>query len=107
MGRVAEGRRAAARRRMRRNRAGMLVITMVVCVLFVVLFAAGLRMRKQILANDLRRQELQEAIAAEEDRADKAEDVRAYMQSEEFIRKTAHEKLGLVGEDEVIFVPSN
>ena len=105
MGRSRKRRSAAARERARRNRTGMITITFVVSILFVVLLFQGIRMKKQIVENDIRQQELQSAIAAEERRYEAADEARAYLETEEFIKDTAHDRLGLVEDDEIVFKP--
>ena len=81
----------------------MLVIMFVVCVLFGILCVQEWRMREQIRRNDAVTMELTEQIAAEQERAANADQHREYVQSEEFIKKTAREKLGLVEEGEILF----
>ncbi len=101
--------RKRRRRRARRsqNRTGMRVITFVVIVLFAVLLLEGLKLRSEIIANDEEQQELLIAISEETERSERADEARAYLRSEEYIKQTAHEKLGLVEENEIIFKEKN
>ena len=91
------------RSRAARNRRGMFVIMFVVCVLFGILCVQEYQMRAQIRENDAVTRQLSEQIAYEQERAENADAQREYMQSEEFIKKTAREKLGLVEEGEILF----
>ena len=94
---------SAAAMREKRNRRGMMIITFVVCILFAVLLVSGIRMQRRIIENDNRQMELRSQIAEEEQKFAEAEDYREYVQSEEFVKETAHDKLGLLEDDEVIF----
>ena len=60
-------------------------------------------MDREIDANEARRVELEEAIASEEARTESIESLREYMQSEEYIRQAAKDRLGLVESGEVVF----
>ena len=64
----------------------MLMILLVVCILFVALFIGGYRLNKKIDA----------ALATKSELED-------YMQTDEYIREVAREKLGLVDEGDIIF----
>ncbi len=81
----------------------MFVIMVVVCVLFAVFLIRGIRLRSELVEGDETRMELLREIAAEEERSERADEARAYMESEEFIKQTAREKLGLIAPDEIIF----
>lgn len=87
----------------RENRAAMFLITLVVCLLFVVLLLEGHRLSQRIDANELHRQELEEAIGEEAMRTESIESLREYMQSDEYIRQAAKDRLGLVESGEVVF----
>ena len=94
------------RRRARRpggNRAAMILITAVVCLLFVVLAYKDYQLNKRIEANMLRRAALEAEIEEERARTDTILKMRDYMESDEFIREKAKERLGLVDEEEIIF----
>ena len=99
-------RRNAKRLERRRNRLGMLVITFVVCLLFFVLLSEGVRLRAQIVTNDEETQMLQDAIAAEKERADGMDSIREYVESEEFIKETARLRFGLVEDGDILFRPA-
>ncbi|MBQ6376076.1 MAG: septum formation initiator family protein [Lachnospiraceae bacterium] len=101
------GRKRRRRSRINReNRAAMLAITAVVCFLFVVLAIEGFRLNRKIDANEARRMELLSEIEEEELRTTEIEGLRERMQSEDYIKEAAKEKLGLVEDGEVIFKPA-
>ncbi len=103
------GTAAARKKRKRRsrvsreNRVAMLAITFVVCLLFAVLTAEGVRLNRRIDTNEARRQELLGEIAAEELRTEEILKLRASMQTDDFVRQAAKERLGLVEDNELIF----
>lgn len=104
MSRARAGRkRRSSKRAGRDNAAAMIAITLIVCFLFAVLFFQGMSMDREIDANEARRVELEEAIASEEARTESIESLREYMQSEEYIRQAAKDRLGLVESGEVVF----
>ena len=103
MGKKKKRGRSAHARRARRNRLGVLVITAVVAILFVVLLFQDRKLRYQIIENDNVRQALENEIAAEQERFEAADELREYVLSEEYIKETAHDKLGLYEENEIVF----
>ena len=98
--------RSSRRRRSVRTRRGLMIITVAVCALFIVLSVQGIRMRAQIVENDITRQQIVSALEEEEERRRASDEARAYISSEEFIRNTARSRLGLVDKDEIIFKPA-
>ena len=98
------------RRRARRNgrsRMGMSVITFVVLLLLAVFLIEGISLRQRFIANDEEKQSLMSAPAEEDERSTRADEYREYLKSEEYIKQVAHEKLGLVEADEIIFKERN
>ena len=85
------------------NRAAMILITVVVCLLFAVLAYKDYQLNKRIEANLLRKAALEAEIEEERGRTGTILDMRDYMESDEFIREKAKERLGLVDEEEIIF----
>ena len=78
------------------NRAAMIAITFVVCLLFIVLLAKGVQLKQRIRANDETREQLEEQIKEEKARTGEIEDLKEYMQTNEYIRQVAKNVLGLV-----------
>lgn len=85
------------------NKIAMLCITFVVCVIFVVLMMQGASLRDKI--NEYREKEetISTQIEAEQERTEDIEDLKEYMESDEYAEETAREKLGLVKENEIVF----
>ena len=104
MSRKRSKRRRGKRTRIsRENAAAMLAIMVVVSLLFAVLIIEGLRLNQRIDANELHRQELEEQIEMEKLRTESIESLREYMQSDEYVKQAAKERLGLVESGEVVF----
>ena len=85
------------------NRAAMIAITFVVCPLFIVLLAKGVQLKQRIRANDETREQLEEQIKEEKARTGEIEDLKEYMQTNEYIRQVAKNVLGLVEDGDIVF----
>ena len=85
------------------NRIGMIVILVVVAVLISVMLMQSRGLKKKITAYQASNQILEEQIRVEEDRAEDLKALPEYVNSDEFVEKTAREKFGLVYEDEIIY----
>ena len=70
-------------------------------VVFVVV--ASLSLRASNANKQARIQELEDAIAEEEERALEIEEYEKYVQTKKYAEEVAKDKLGLVYEDEIIF----
>ena len=84
-------------------RSTMLMILLVVCILFLALFVGGFRLEKKIDSALAVQKELNEKIENERTRTEEIADLEEYMNTDEFIREIAREKLGLVDEGDLIF----
>ena len=78
----------------------MMMILLVVCILFAALFIGGYRLNKKIDSALATKAELEDQIKDEEARKEELEE---YMNTDEYIREVAREKLGLVDEGDIIF----
>ena len=85
------------------NRAAMIAITFIVCLLFVVLLAKGVQLKQRIRANDEMREKLEEQIKDEKARTGEIEDLKEHMQTNEYIRQVAKNVLGLVEDGDIVF----
>lgn len=92
-----------AAKRIRKNNTAMLIILMVVVALMIALFVQGKRMTNRIALNESRIQELTLQTEKEEQRTEEIRELEDYMQSQEYIEKTAKDKLGLVKDGEMLF----
>lgn len=98
---------AKRRRPSKSNRRGMIAIAGMVAVLLVVLLVQRQGLASQNAEYESRKAELSQQLKDEEVRAGEIEKLKDYVNSTEFIEKTAREKLGLVYEDEIIFKAEN
>lgn len=87
----------------RHNQRGILAISGVVAFLLVVLLVQSQRLTVKNNAYQVQKAELEQQIKDEEIRAVEIENLKDYVDSDEFIEKMARDKLGLVYEDEIIF----
>ena len=94
--------RRVAFRGKRQNRLGMFLVSVVVVMLLVVYVNSFLLKQKQDTYKE-REAELDELIAAEEQRTTELEELRKYTQTQAYIEEVAKEKLGLVKEGEIVF----
>ena len=88
----------------RRNRPAMVLIVVVVIVLTLVLFVSGNLMQKEIAENDARQTQLEEEMKAEQARTKSIVSYGEYMQTDEYIREAAKDQLGLVDENDTVFI---
>lgn len=95
-------RRSAFRKR-RQNRLGMLCVSVVVCMLFVVLMIGRIGLKEKQAAYIKREEALQAQIEEEEKRVEELVEYEKYTKTAKYVEEVAKEKLGLVYEDEIIF----
>jgi len=105
----------SAKRRRRRNRqekvyrhshrVSIVLVIVVLLVLGAVLWGNSTTLRARYQAYRQQATELQAQIELQERRAKEIEDYAEFIQSDEFIRQIAEEKLGLVDPNEIIFRP--
>ena len=101
---IKNSRKAAAARR---NKRTIVVITAVVCALMAVLMIQGQSLRSRLAANESREEQLQQQIDEENQRTEDIDELKKYMESDEYAEKTAREKLGLVKDGEILFKESD
>lgn len=82
----------------------MILISIVVIVMTIIVGYSVHEMKKELKAKDERIEQLDELIAEEEERKEEIEDYKEYVETDEFVEDTAREKLGLVHEDEIVFI---
>ncbi len=102
----ARAQKKASGRRKRINirlRAGMLGITLVVCLLLVTFVIKGRSLQAKIISNEQKIAQLDDDIEAEEARTGEIEALQEYMTSDEYVEKIAKEKIGLINDDEILF----
>ncbi len=95
--------RRVAFRGKRQNRLGMFLVSVVVVMLLVVVSVNSVLLKQKQDTYREREAELDELIAAEEQRTTELEDLRRYTQTQAYVEEVAKEKLGLVKEGEIVF----
>lgn len=95
--------RRVAFRGKRQNRLGMFLVSVVVVMLLVVVSVNSFLLKQKQDTYKEREAELDELIAAEEQRTAELEELRKYTQTQAYIEEVAKEKLGLVKEGEIVF----
>ena len=90
----------------KKSRTTELSITVVLCCLVAVLTVKGISFQQKVNANASRLSSLDSQIEEEKQRTDDITALKEYMQTDEYIEKTAREKLGMVKDNEILFKES-
>lgn len=85
------------------NKTAMISVILVASVLSVSLIARSYALEEKIGEYKSQRKEVKAEISKEEQRTKEIEALKEYMQSDEYVKQAAREKLGLVEGDEIIF----
>jgi len=91
------------RRTRRRNRNGMVIIACVVLVFCIVLMYNSAKLNDKLSADRTSIEELQSQIDEQTEMKAALEEKSDYMNSDEYYKELAREKLGLAGSDDIIF----
>lgn len=75
-----------------------------VSLVTVFLLAKGVMQQPQITENKEKIEELNSQIAQQEQKIDNLEELKSKVNTDEYIEKVAREKLGLIKENEILFV---
>ena len=95
--------RRVAYRKRRQNKFGMFLVFLVVIMIGVVVAVRSVDMKATRAENRQREAELQDQIAAEQERAEEIEEMEKYSETLGYTEDVAKEKLGLINEGEIIF----
>lgn len=95
--------RRAAYRKRRQNKFGMFLVFLVVIMIGIVVAVRSVDMKATLAENRQREAELQEQIAAEQERTEEIEEKEKYAETLGYTEDVAKEKLGLINEGEIIF----
>lgn len=95
------------RRRIKKRRQNMAVVGFVVLLLCGMITFKKVELNAKALNYKQQLAELRQEKQTEKKRAEQLEDYKEYIKSQEYIEKTAREKLGLVYPDEIIFRAEN
>ena len=85
------------------NHLGMLAIALVVLVLLGVLMLQSKGLESRLAVYDAKAATLEQAIEDEKARTEEIEELKKYMQTDEYVEQIAREKLGLVKDNEIVF----
>jgi cell division protein DivIC len=91
----------------RQNRFSVTLVIIVVILLAVVLGVGKYNNRKKLAEYEKQKEQLAAQIESEQERATEIEEYEKYTKTKKYAEEVAKEKLGLVGEDEIIFKSEN
>ncbi len=90
----------------KKSRTTELSITVVLCCLVAMLTVKRISLQQKVNTNASRISSLDSQIEEEKQRTDEITALKEYMQTDEYIEKTAREKLGMVKDNEILFKES-
>lgn len=101
------GGRAARKRRssFRRHRKSVFMICAVLICLSGVLAAGSVKLHAKNTRYKVQEEELAQQIEEQKERADEVKEFEEYVKTDDYIKDTAEDKLGLVDPNEIIFKP--
>ena len=91
------------KKRNQQNLIAMCSVTFVMMILVIALMVGSHSLSAKIDGYKVQKQEVCDKIEEEQKRTEEIDQLKEYMQSDEYAREVARNKLGLVGEDEIIF----
>lgn len=95
--------RRVAFRKKRQNRLGMICVSIVVIMIFVVIMVKSTELKAKQEAYVKKAEALQLQIEAEEARTQELIEYEKYTKTAKYVEEVAKDKLGLVYKDEIIF----
>lgn len=95
--------KARKQRRKRHNRSGMAVIACVVCIFCIVLIYNSVQLKNKLSEAQTSANQLQVQIDEQTELKTALEEKQNYMNSEEYYKELAREKLGLAGSNDIVF----
>ncbi len=95
------------KRNQKRSRTSMFAIGIVVTLLLATLIFQEHSLRGRLQVYNTEEEELQAQIEQEEARTGEIDELREYMQTDDYAEEVAREKLGLVKEGEIVFEEEN
>ena len=91
--------------RLRQHKRSVLLICMILVALSGVLAVSSIRLHAKNAQYKAQEEELERQIKEEEQRAKEVEEFEEYVKTDDYIKETAEEKLGLVDPNEIVFKP--
>ncbi|HIZ12768.1 MAG TPA: septum formation initiator family protein [Candidatus Mediterraneibacter stercorigallinarum] len=92
--------------RLRQHKRSVLLICMILVALSGVLAVSSIRLHAKNAQYKAQEEELERQIKEEEQRAKEVEEFEEYVKTDDYIKETAEEKLGLVDPNEIVFKPA-
>ena len=81
----------------------MLSITFVVAILFIAMMTQSISVEKQLSQYQQELEELDNKMTEETERTKEIDDMKEYMETDEYAEEVAGDKLGLVKDNEIVF----
>lgn len=81
----------------------MLSITFVVAILFIAMMTQSISVEKQLSQYQQELEELGNKMTEETERTKEIDDMKEYMETDEYAEEVARDKLGLVKDNEIVF----
>lgn len=81
----------------------MLSITLVVAILFIAMMTQSISVEKQLSQYQQELEELDNKMTEETERTKEIDDMKEYMETDEYAEEVARDKLGLVKDNEIVF----
>ncbi|MDD3362485.1 MAG: septum formation initiator family protein [Hespellia sp.] len=91
---------------LRRHKRSIFLVSTVVLLLTVVVFAKSVTLQAQNKEYTKRTAELQSQIDEEKQRTEEISALKEYITSDEYVKEIAEDRLGLVNPNEIIFRPA-
>ena len=81
----------------------MLSITFVVAILFIAMMTKSISVEKQLSQYQQELEKLDNKMTEETERTKEIDELKKYMQTDEYAEEVARDKLGLVKDNEIVF----
>ena len=81
----------------------MLSITFVVAILFIAMMTQSISVEKQLSQYQQELEELDNKMTEETERTKEIDDMKEYMEKDDYAEEVARDKLGLVKDNEIVF----
>lgn len=91
------------KKKLANNYLGMAAIAVVVLILLGGLTWKSQSLKARIAVYDAKAAALQSSIEEEQERTKEIDELKEYMQTDEYIAETARDKLGLIKDNEIVF----
>ena len=104
MGSLKKNRKKRPGSGLQKHKRSIVAITAVIILLCGMVIVHGMALKKSNDAYKVQEEELQTQIDAEKERSEEINKLKKYVGTDEYIEEVAREKLGLVKENEILFL---